>query len=244
MADKKINETILQQRKAREEFLKLKQMQNNNSAETVEKREEYKPRTFKEKLDNFWFHYKWHTIAILLALVVLCTGVSQCAGRTNYDMEIVYFAFKPIQDERVEKIAEYFEDITSDINGDGEVHVQIINCSITKSPTGSDYDMAIIQKLQTTLAGNPSALLFITDGEGMKYLDNMEVKDGIFDETVELRADFYESVDNKETPVLPENLQISLRRIKGTTIENKKETKNIYAESLKILEKMFDDSDK
>ena len=56
MADKKINETILQQRKAREEFLKLKQMQNNNSAETVEKREEYKPRTFKEKLDNFWFH--------------------------------------------------------------------------------------------------------------------------------------------------------------------------------------------
>ena len=89
MADKKINETILQQRKAREEFLKLKQMQNSNSAETVEKREEYKPRTFKEKLDNFWFHYKWHTIAILLALVVLCTGVSQCAGRTNYDMEML-----------------------------------------------------------------------------------------------------------------------------------------------------------
>ena len=132
MAEKRKNETLEQQRKAREEFLKLKQMQNSGFVDKAHEKYEYKPVTAKEKLENFWFHYKWHTVAILLALVFLCISITQCTGRTNYDMEIVYFAYKPIQDARLEKITEYFENVAEDINGDGEVQVQIINCSINK----------------------------------------------------------------------------------------------------------------
>jgi len=72
----------------------------------------------------------------------------------------------------------------------------------------------------------------------MEYLENIGIEGGIFEKSIKLESQFYEAVDNKEAPVLPQDLQISLRRIKGTTVENKKETKEIYSESLEILEKI------
>ena len=131
MSENKRNEILEEQRRAREEFLKLKQMQNGE-IEPPKKPSELSvnPQTIDEKAQNFWFHYKWHTIGAIFLVVVLTILTVQMITRTKYDMEIVLFSYSPVLDTYSEAIGDYFEEYATDLNGDGEVNIQIINCSI------------------------------------------------------------------------------------------------------------------
>ena len=46
--------------------------------------------SFAEKLENFWYHYKWHTIVTLFVVFVIAVCAIQCAGNTKYDIQILY----------------------------------------------------------------------------------------------------------------------------------------------------------
>ena len=123
MSDK--NDILEEQRKAREEFLKLKKMQQGEiDAGPKPSEVAIVPKTPKEKAANFWFQYKWHTIGIVAAVIVLAVLVAQCVSRPVYDMELVYFTYSPILDEQTTQIAEYFEEFAEDLDGNGEVNVQ------------------------------------------------------------------------------------------------------------------------
>ena len=41
-------------------------------------------------LENFWYHYKWHTIASVFVLLVVTIITVQMCTRTTYDAYIVY----------------------------------------------------------------------------------------------------------------------------------------------------------
>ena len=40
--------------------------------------------------ENFWYHYKFHTIAVVFAVFVLTVGILQLVGKTNPDIYIMY----------------------------------------------------------------------------------------------------------------------------------------------------------
>ena len=42
------------------------------------------------RLENFWYHYKWHTIAAVFALFVIIVCTVQCATGTKYDIQVLY----------------------------------------------------------------------------------------------------------------------------------------------------------
>ena len=46
--------------------------------------------TLAAKLDNFWYHYKWHTIVTVFVIFVILVCAIQCAGNTSYDIQILY----------------------------------------------------------------------------------------------------------------------------------------------------------
>ena len=93
MADNK-NEILEEQRRAREEFLELKKMQSGEMKAPPKPSEvAIVPKTPKEKWDNFWFQYKWHVTAIVAVTVILAVLITQCATRTKYDLEVVYFTY-------------------------------------------------------------------------------------------------------------------------------------------------------
>ena len=57
MSQKKESDTLRQQRFAREEFLKLKKMQQGELKAEPKPSEIYNtPLTFSEKVKNFWYH--------------------------------------------------------------------------------------------------------------------------------------------------------------------------------------------
>ena len=120
MAEKKTNEILEEQRRARQEFLDLKKMQQGEMKAPPKPSEvAIVPKTPKEKWDNFWFQYKWYVIAITAITVVVAVMVAQCATRTAYDYEVVLFSYTSVLDEQADKIADYIEKYAEDMNGDG-----------------------------------------------------------------------------------------------------------------------------
>lgn len=239
MSEKKTNEILEEQRKARQEFLELKKMQHGEM-EAPPKPSEVAivPKTPKEKWDNFWFQYKWYVIAITAITVVLTVLITQCTTRTKYDLEVVYFTYTATLDEQTGKIADYLANYAEDINGDGEINVQVVNVSFSDKSGDSQYKYTILTKLQAMIAGDENAILYISDSESYKYLDGL-TENGLFDgEPINLGDEFYSATEIKELGKLPEGLQISCRRVSDTVLEGKKGAALSYENAKKLLEKL------
>lgn len=239
MADNK-NEILEEQRRAREEFLELKKMQSGEMKAPPKPSEvAIVPKTPKEKWDNFWFQYKWHVTAIVAVTVILAVLITQCATRTKYDLEVVYFTYTSALDEQTDKIAEYIEKYASDINGDGAVNVQVINCSFTDNSGNVQYKNTMLTKLQSLIAGDQNALLYITDEKSYKYLSGISDGEGIFEgEPLKFGEDFYSFTKIDNFGNLPEGLGISCRRVSDTVLENKKNVDKVYEEASGIIQKI------
>ena len=41
-------------------------------------------------LDNFWYHYKWHTVAVIFILIVLTVCTLQMCNKEKYDSFVLY----------------------------------------------------------------------------------------------------------------------------------------------------------
>ncbi len=238
MAKKKDSETLAQRRKAQQDFLELKKMQAGEMAPPPKPSEEaVMPRTFKEKLQNYWFHYKWQTIATVFTAVILAVLISQCASRTAWDMNIVYFTYTPVLDEQTRLVADYFEDICGDINDDGEIHVNVTNCSVSKD-TNVQYKNTMLTKLQALITAEPTAQLYITDSESIKYFEVDALNNFFATEQIKLDEDFYEKTRSETLGKLPDGLQIACRRVEGTLMDKNEDVDKVYKESNKILSKL------
>lgn len=240
MAQKKHNETLEQQRRAREEFLNLKKMQSGElDAGPKPSEVAILPKTPKEKFANFWFHYKIHVIVIAFITVVLSVLITQCSNRVNYDSEIVYFSYTPILDSQLNNIADYFEQYATDINGDGEVNVQIINCSFSNDKQNIQYRNVQLQKMQSLMVADEKAMLYITDIDSIGYFDKLSETGGFFvNDPVLLGENFYKATKTEDFGELPEGLQISCRRISNTTLKDDGKAKTSFEAAQKILEQI------
>lgn len=236
MAKKKVSDTLSQQRKARQDFLDLKKMQQGIMDAGPKPSEiAIEPKTFTDKVKNYWFHYKWHTLGTLFCFVAFVLLVTQCAARTDWDMKVVYFTYTPVLDEQTALISDYLEDISQDINGDGDVNIQVVNCSMPTDSSNVQYSKTVLTKLQSLIAAEEEALLYITDSESITYFNADAVKDFFGTEQLSLNDKFYSATCSDDFGALPDGLQIACRRLENTVIEKNKNVGNIYKEAQNIL---------
>lgn len=126
--------------------------------------------TFSEKWENFWYYYKWHTIIAVFLAVTLIIATAQCAEREKFDSEFVLFSYNTFTAAEMDAIEAGIEKHYPDLNGDGEVNVQLIDCSYSDKEL-SDQQSAKKQKLTAVLASHNDALVFIVDDESFKFLE-------------------------------------------------------------------------
>lgn len=88
----------------------------------------------KQKLENFWYHYKWHTIVALFVLVVIIVTTLQMCQRTDYDALIMYAGDAQITNisedgdlPLYQRILASLKRVTPDKNGDGTVDLNFNN---------------------------------------------------------------------------------------------------------------------
>ena len=81
----------------------------------------------RKKVDNFWYYYKFHVLIGAFLLFMVIVFIKDMLGKVDYDYNIAFVTDYMIADEDSQALQGYFEANAEDLNGDGEVHVQIQN---------------------------------------------------------------------------------------------------------------------
>ncbi len=236
MGDKR-NEIMEEQRKAREEFLRLKKMQQGEIEPDAKPSEvAIKPRTFGEKVQNFWYHFKVQTILAVMFAIIIAIVTTQCATRERYDFSVMYFAFTPAIDAQLEGVEEYFEKYSTDLDGNGEVNIQVVNCSVTDDNRDAGRN-TMFAKVQSVLVAEHSTVLYIIDDKAKQYFDDALDYSLFVEEPIKLGEEFYKRAVDEKIP-LPEDLMLGLRIIENTGFEGNEEAEKVFLESQRVLEKI------
>ena len=92
------------------------------------------PSTPKEKIQNFWYHYKWHSIVALIVIIATLVCSLQLCHREKYDAYVLYAGSKNIgrtsTDGDVAEIATVISSIkkvTDDFDENGTVSINFTN---------------------------------------------------------------------------------------------------------------------
>ena len=237
MAQNKESETLRQRRHAQQEFLNLKKMQQGEMEAGPKPSEMAAPLTFGEKVKNIWYHDKFALAIIAIIVVAIALLCVQCATKTVYDATVVVFTHTITGEPNCQKMGEYLTPYCPDLNGDGEINVNVINCSINPDDK-SNYSYTNRSKAQSLLANDASALLFITDDNSYDYLMSLSEEIPLFEgEPLKLGDDFYDFCkDASDFYDTPDDLQISCRTIKGAAIEKNNDVDTYYKQAQAILE--------
>ena len=108
---------------------------------------------FKERLDNFWYHYKWHTLVSVVVVILFTMLILQTCSRAGYDVHVLYagshrFArTSPDGDlPPYNAVVRTLGKFTKDYDGDG-----------TKSVDLRDLYVMTSEEISDLLAENPEA---------------------------------------------------------------------------------------
>lgn len=234
------SDTLSQRKKAQKEFLKLKRMQSGELVPETEV-QEIRPKTFKERISNFWFHYKVHTILIAFAAVVLAFGITQCANKEHYDGRVMLYINRVCTDAEADIYKDYLTPYFSDTNGDGIVNLQIINCAYsTDGNFDMNYTSALASKLQSAISDDPDVQLFIVDDTKINQLNNISSDfESFFVEIIDFPEDIYKIAEEQEFKIT-KNLKIGRRVVSGTMIEKDKNIETYVKQAEDVLDKLTD----
>ena len=90
--------------------------------------------TVKQKFENFWYHYKWHSIVALFLVIVILVCSLQFCSSTEYDAYVLYAGEYPFtrtsQDGDIPTyvgMANALKRVCKDTSGDGEVNVSFLD---------------------------------------------------------------------------------------------------------------------
>lgn len=107
------------------------------------------PKDFKGKWDNYWYHYKWLTIGVLFAVVVIVVLVVQMVTKDEPDYRLVLVTDQPMSQQVQTMLKAELEVTGLDLNGDGVVMVSIENLYMGGN---SQMNMANLQKLPVLIS--------------------------------------------------------------------------------------------
>jgi len=94
---------------------------------------------FLNWLDNYWYHYKWHTIIVSFFLVIGTISFVQLFNKESYDAYVMYVGDAAVPDTQYYDIVNSLKDVSSDYDGDKKHN---INFSKTVFISDPENDMA------------------------------------------------------------------------------------------------------
>ncbi|MBO5906691.1 MAG: hypothetical protein J6Q85_00870 [Clostridia bacterium] len=90
-----------------------------------------KKASLRERLENFWYYYKWHTVVVALVIIFASVLIGQLINKRDYDINIVYAGGYYLSKTSSDGIPPYntaiksLERVVGDYNGDGEVNINL-----------------------------------------------------------------------------------------------------------------------
>lgn len=218
-----------------------------------------KPKGFKAKLENFWYHYKYHTIVFIVVFVTLAVSISQCCLKTDYDYKIIAATRSmTLSMPQLEAITKELNQYGEDLNGDGEVNLLLVDCTLDNNT--SDYQTLVAkqQKLQALLMTDTEVMLFLTDTKCLEWINSLNEKSHFIADTglpdndgkgfnlsnTHIIQNPKATVDVEKGLRWPDDLSICRRKVKGTVFEGKAGIEQATAAADAFIERIIKSNSK
>lgn len=184
---------IQRRKQLEQDRIELAKLRNGviEQSETIKEEEKVeRVLTPKEKIANFFYHYKVPVIVCTLMGIALGYIIYDTVTRVKPDLTIVSTCNNGLE-FRTEELCEYIEQFCPDLNGDGEVKVQIISCPDTNDyQTQNSNNTKIMAQLQMD-----ETVIFLTS-DGNYNLKGELDEDGHYTEDVYVFADIFANLTN------------------------------------------------
>ncbi len=206
----------------------------------------------KEWLKNFWWHNKIIIILIIFAIAVVSYITYDSLSRVKPDIKVMMTVNNGLVN-RTEEVADYFERFCPDINGDGEVNVQILSAPLTENTD----DYVQIQQYQEIYLANMQTgeIIFIltddktdadiySDNESDNLLSDVssDFADNEFvtNKGLSLRGGYIEDVFKYHTNY-PQDIYLGMREPLKTLKDSKADMQKNYDKAYEIFKAMAED---
>lgn len=155
----------------------------------------------KQKFQNYWYHYKWHTIAALFAVFVVVLIVSSKVTTPEPDVLLYYGGPSYFSEDAVQAVEDAFATVMAeDKNGDGKKVTQLI---VTTVLSGDQIATKVMD------AREEGELLYMGDLSVAQAEYNQEILYGLGIVCLIDRAHFEESKDRfAKFEDLPEGVKL------------------------------------
>lgn len=197
------------------ELMKLKSGVIEESETIKEEEKVVRVLTPKEKISNFFYHYKIPLIFATAMVLALGFIIYDAVTRTRPDMYVLSTCNNGLE-LRTEELQDYFEQFCEDLNGDGEVYVQVITAPLSDDYQTNETNQA---KILTQLQMDKTIIVLTCDGnynlesqvdENGLYTSENYVFADVFDDLTKQFPD-NDSVDRKGYHFYGESLKDALK---------------------------------
>ncbi|MCI8360438.1 MAG: hypothetical protein HFE86_03765 [Clostridiales bacterium] len=205
---------------------------------------ENEKKNLRQRLRNFWYYYKVHTIIGLLIAALLAVLIAQCGSRVSPDYTVVLYMRKELSEPMTNAMAAELQKFGIDRNGDGKVVVEIVNCSFDTGAR-NEVVMGSIGKMQGQLS-LPDAPLMITDKHTFADLNEQGVFAARGDlpdqegKALQLKdTPLYEAVNSVKPNYLVNDLYLSIRDLETGGLQDNKFAGEFLSSSQALLENLL-----
>ena len=121
---------------------------------------------FGKWLENFWYYYKWHTIAIIVVAIGVAIGIGSCVNRESVDLCIYYLSKDPLlySEDKI-NLLHSLEPYVEDFDGDGEVRLELRNYYVGDEDTVESQ----LEQFRNEYIGG-GVMLLLADETGVEQL--------------------------------------------------------------------------
>lgn len=161
-----------------------------------------------KKLENFWFYYKKHILIGLSVLLAAGYLLFQTAGAPEPDYHIGLVQASPCTETELHSREARFAAAGEDLNGDGQVLVQIHTYFVDlsdDSPNAGVNNAQTVSALDADLIGGISGMFLLEDVDTFQTVTNHILEEPVLSFEQELFLALRKDADNAYK-ILAENL--------------------------------------
>ena len=189
----------------------------------------------RKKIDNFWYYYKIHVLVVVFILFVASVFIKDIVTKVDYDYSVAFVTEEMMTNEEISSIQSVFEREAEDLNGDGEIHVEVQNYTI---PQGDSADPLLVAAGQTKLTVDiqegTSMIFFLSPGCYESYKDS-----GVLpaDESEYIKFSDCTGYEEAGSPKELGDLMGALRLVEDTKLKKDQNKMDYYEANKELFEK-------
>lgn len=189
----------------------------------------------RKKIDNFWYYYKIHVLVVVFILFVAGVFIKDIVTKVDYDYSVAFVTEEMMTDEEISSIQSVLEKEAEDLNGDGEIHVEVQNYTI---PQGDSADPQLVAAGQTKLTvdiqDGTSMIFFLSHGCYESYKDS-----GVLpaDESEYIKFSDCTGYEESGSPKELGDLMGALRLVEDTKLKKDQSKMDYYEANKELFEK-------